>query len=465
MSKTANVLLTPSESNAFSSFLSAMDSFDPNNPTSVLSLSAEWNMYSAALSNHIQLPQGREELAKATKDLIGTANSPPAPHPYGSNTTNTPAHPPALQPLLTSSRFQNDARTLQSFLQDAHSWPSLPPGPTVSARQDANPSPSAFYGSTSSVGPRSAGENGQSTFQKPSLPNLSTISIQSASSSSSATPRSLTTPTSASTTPSGSQFQPSRKRSSLDFNHSHPSSGGSELGSNKRQRVSPASASGGTASSSTNIVSLGSESTTISPTSQQVSRTSASASSSRNPTKEATTPPPVSASTSSSSTVPTPPATSRPPLLSASQKKLNHIHSEQKRRANIRRGYDALCEVVPALRDAIRAEEAACASTGKKRGRGRLLGEDGEKLDGRAGPRSESVVLQKTIEYMTELLNQRSSLLERLQVARGSLPPGHPALIGPADRPWERVWNGGIGLPLNGDALDEAFDDDGSDDE
>ncbi|KIJ05479.1 hypothetical protein PAXINDRAFT_21274, partial [Paxillus involutus ATCC 200175] len=44
-------------------------------------------------------------------------------------------------------------------------------------------------------------------------------------------------------------------------------------------------------------------------------------------------------------------------LLSPSQKKANHIQSEQKRRANIRRGYDALCETVPALREACQAED------------------------------------------------------------------------------------------------------------
>ena len=49
-------------------------------------------------------------------------------------------------------------------------------------------------------------------------------------------------------------------------------------------------------------------------------------------------------------------------LLSPSQKRANHIQSEQKRRANIRRGYEALCEVVPALREAIKQEEEAGAS-------------------------------------------------------------------------------------------------------
>jgi hypothetical protein len=98
---------------------------------------------------------------------------------------------------------------------------------------------------------------------------------------------------------------------------------------------------------------------------------------------------------------------SKPALLSPSQKKANHIQSEQKRRANIRMGYEALCESVPALREAIRLEEeaasngsgngqAAAGSKGKKKSRGKLLNDDGEKVDGRAGPRSENVVLQKS---------------------------------------------------------------------
>jgi hypothetical protein len=93
------------------------------------------------------------------------------------------------------------------------------------------------------------------------------------------------------------------------------------------------------------------------------------------------------------------PSGSKPTLLSASQKKANHIQSEQKRRANIRRGYEALCETIPTLREAIRAEEEASSGLGpggkKRRARGRV-GEDGEKVDGRAGPRSENIVLAKS---------------------------------------------------------------------
>ena len=118
---------------------------------------------------------------------------------------------------------------------------------------------------------------------------------------------------------------------------------------------------------------------------------------------------------------------SKPNLLSVSQKKANHIQSEQKRRANIRRGYAALCETVPALREAIREEEEAekkdadpnitavnginagaevkTSSAGKKRRNKKGTVVDGkdsddrdkEKIDGRAGTMSENTVLSKSM--------------------------------------------------------------------
>ncbi|KAI0360011.1 hypothetical protein OH77DRAFT_1394809, partial [Trametes cingulata] len=172
-------------------------------------------------------------------------------------------------------------------------------------------------------------------------------------------------------------------------------------------------------------------------------------------------------------------STSKGALLSPSQKRANHIQSEQKRRANIRRGYEALCEVVPALREAIRAEEerersgggagdddGGGAGSGSK-GRGRGVGSTGpggekakkkrkgesDKSDGRAGPRSENVVLQKTIDYITALLADRAALAQRLEIARGILPLGHPAAqVDPRHLDaqgvplWEREWNGGMDL-------------------
>ncbi|KAG1861021.1 hypothetical protein C8R48DRAFT_635857 [Suillus tomentosus] len=139
-------------------------------------------------------------------------------------------------------------------------------------------------------------------------------------------------------------------------------------------------------------------------------------------------------------------------LLSPSQKKANHIQSEQKRRANIRRGYEALCDIVPSLREAMLAEamEEEAAANGKKAGRRRCkaksANDDGEKADGRAGPKSEHVVLSKTIDYVTELLSQHEVFKQRLMVARSALPVDHPLLRRHPDSPpplWERKWTGG----------------------
>ena len=109
-------------------------------------------------------------------------------------------------------------------------------------------------------------------------------------------------------------------------------------------------------------------------------------------------------------------ASSRSQLLSASQKRANHIQSEQKRRANIRRGYEALCDTVPALREAIRKEEEEAADVLANAGSGssrnatrkkkaKNTNDEGERIDGRAGPRSENIVLQKSREDYPRLYN------------------------------------------------------------
>ncbi|TFY61045.1 hypothetical protein EVG20_g7206 [Dentipellis fragilis] len=163
---------------------------------------------------------------------------------------------------------------------------------------------------------------------------------------------------------------------------------------------------------------------------------------------------PSSSSSASASGTPQSALSGKPALLTASQKKANHIQSEQKRRANIRRGYEALCETVPTLREAIRAEDeanAAAAAAGasvssagsKKRKTRTKSSDDGEKIDGRAGPRSENIVLQKTIDFIQELRAEREGLLARLQRGRGALARGHPALM-PARE----------GLPLVGARVD-----------
>ena len=100
----------------------------------------------------------------------------------------------------------------------------------------------------------------------------------------------------------------------------------------------------------------------------------------------------------------------------------------------------------------------------KKRGGKRKDGEDSakDKIDGRAGPRSENVVLSKTIDYIHDLLSERAALLGRLQRARSLLPPGHPGLVPHGPPLWEREWKGGEGKEGNEDG-DESDDNDGDD--
>ncbi|KAJ1727016.1 Transcription factor [Coemansia biformis] len=64
-------------------------------------------------------------------------------------------------------------------------------------------------------------------------------------------------------------------------------------------------------------------------------------------------------------------------LLSEEEKKANHIASEQKRRQNIRTGYDQLIQIVPTLTPS---------------------------------QRSEALILQKTVEYIKYLLMEREIL-------------------------------------------------------
>lgn len=121
---------------------------------------------------------------------------------------------------------------------------------------------------------------------------------------------------------------------------------------------------------------------------------------------------------------------------------------------------------------------------GKKRASKKKDGDEGgtsarDKIDGRAGPRSENVVLSKSgsrlfsslspqltislppaIDYINDLLSERSGLLSRLQRARSLLPPGHPGLIPLSPNPaWEREWKGGEGK--FGDEEEEAEESEG----
>lgn len=132
----------------------------------------------------------------------------------------------------------------------------------------------------------------------------------------------------------------------------------------------------------------------------------------------------------------------------------------------------------------------------KKKSKG--ASDDTDKADGRAGPKSENVVLQKSasllffcilyglrlvvplgsnidcsyapisfvltlssaIDHLNALLAERATLSTRLERARAALGNGHPALavspnhLDDKGTPlWERDWNGGTGW---GDADDDA---------
>ncbi|GAA6020802.1 hypothetical protein JCM11491_004657 [Sporobolomyces phaffii] len=186
--------------------------------------------------------------------------------------------------------------------------------------------------------------------------------------------------------------------------------------------------------------------------------------------------------------------TVKPALLTVDQKKANHIASEQKRRAAIRAGYDGLCHVVPVLRDAVaefeervrRLEEGEHAMTasvgnGKKKRRGKAAGGGGsastgktgalmgginvggEKIDGRAGPKSEAVVLSKTVDHVRQLLTDRAALLEKLSAAHARARAGGiqvaPAETHEWDEPWQGESDAPDDRPQDGEEDEEMWED------
>lgn len=76
------------------------------------------------------------------------------------------------------------------------------------------------------------------------------------------------------------------------------------------------------------------------------------------------------------------------PRLTEQEKKINHIASEQKRRAAIREGFDRLTELVPGLE-----------------GQGR----------------SESVVLRKSVDFIHAKLQERQSLIREIEARGGRI--------------------------------------------
>ncbi|ORZ08012.1 hypothetical protein BCR41DRAFT_310449 [Lobosporangium transversale] len=75
-------------------------------------------------------------------------------------------------------------------------------------------------------------------------------------------------------------------------------------------------------------------------------------------------------------------------LLTEAEKKANHIASEQKRRQNIRIGFDSLVEIVPTLSEC---------------------------------HRSEALILQKSVDYIQRLLSQKNELKNRVRILQANL--------------------------------------------
>ncbi|KAI9719429.1 MAG: hypothetical protein M1812_003500 [Candelaria pacifica] len=113
--------------------------------------------------------------------------------------------------------------------------------------------------------------------------------------------------------------------------------------------------------------------------------------------------------TTTTHTNPNPPTTSTPPplRLTDTQKKSNHILSEQKRRQAIRTGFDRLTELVP---------------------------------DCEGEARSESVVLRKTVVYCRLLADERRRLVREIEVRGGVVERGVREMVF-----WEG-WIDGEGL-------------------
>ncbi|PSR78996.1 hypothetical protein PHLCEN_2v7183 [Hermanssonia centrifuga] len=422
-------LLTPSESIAFNGFLSAVDFGD------VL----EWS----AIADNVPLPaaRGKEALAKATKDLMSLETNYNTPDIDNSHrlkspaTANTqwPSFPPNSEPRRPQQQqytygFGSGRPPSRQFY---HSTPEslLNGGSSPQAHQQSN---NAFNK------PRSQSPSTLDSYNPLAPPPFAFLSApdnQLQGPSRLDPPSSINSPTII------------KRNSSSNSKRSLPADGdgaGPSGVSAKRRRPSA---------------------TTQPPQSPSLDFKTQPSSSTRSKATRA--------SSSSSSTIPTsqdPDPLSKPALLSPSQKRANHIQSEQKRRANIRRGYEALCDVVPALKEAIRQEEeiarAAEDDKGRKRrrrGKAASQPEEGDKFDGRAGPKSENVVLQKTIDHLHALLTEQETLKSRLIRARTALVPGHPALsisskhLDERGMPlWEREWNGGTGW--NDNDNDEADD-------
>lgn len=412
-------LFTHSESAYLTSFLSAVDLDSSITPDGSVDPS---------LADRVPQLQGREALAKATKDLMAL-DIPVSSSSAGSSThaqlaPNIAGHP---LPLHTGST--------------PNYWPSIPPGEAgaslastalkfgTSGVRSSSPANYLARGLSSSISPSDSsrsvpqldrpGSSSSSIFaaQLPSQPHVQIAPLRGFDHPGSSSGFTLP-PISTSGFPNGVGAQESPTRPSAVPS---PASAPSVLASSSTPTTSTSVKRALPNSSQSASEQGAAKRLRPSSSSSYASTSAAGDADSTRPRRGASKSTPAAPRAVSASSVAAPvPQTqaqvngsgsAKGALLSPSQKRANHIQSEQKRRANIRRGYEALCETVPALREAIRAEdererakelEEEANAVGRSKARGgadkgkkKKKGE-GEKADGRAGPRSENVVLQKS---------------------------------------------------------------------
>ncbi|THH27366.1 hypothetical protein EUX98_g6823, partial [Antrodiella citrinella] len=411
-------LLSPAETLAFNGFLSSVDYTDV--------LDSEWS----ALSSQLAPPRGKEALTKATKDLMSLE---PQLHDSPSTSTRptlpSPSPSPSPPPSASSSSPKHKSRKMQTATASAptsassimNAWPPFasPSDPSSHHHHSLNGyhhrytygfgTPSHTRTDFATTAHRLSGlyANPFDTavhglpLPYPHTHTESSLRHRAAS---------ITSPSPTSSTQSHFALPPLPDYGQQHHSHSHSPTYSNPDSGLQQHQSRPQHPGITSVVSAPSVLSQRPSATTKRslPTDNDSDASSGTTSQHLKRQRRPSTTPSADGSTPSTPSQLNPPAGQRQALLSPSQKRANHIQSEQKRRANIRRGYEALCEVVPALREAIRAEEESLAAaeeekasfksrgSSRKKGKGKAAKDDGPAaLDGRAGPRSENVVLQQ----------------------------------------------------------------------
>ena len=391
-------LLSPAESLAFNGFLSSVDYGDV--------LDSEW----AAIASQLAPPKGKEALAKATKDLMSLEpqleDSPPTTstsvRPALGSHSDSPSPPPPASPsspsTTTDSALSSSTDKMQTITATAAASGASSMNPWASFASPSDPSSHHHhqqhrytYGfgipsHTPSPIQRSSTSTIYANPFEPALHGLGPLGH----------PSSLPSPYPHAHSESSLRHRPaslhSQSPTSATHGHGHgfilpplPDHAHQQLHSHQlsqspiyshpdpllqqhQHRLQHPGISTSNSAPSVLLQRTSSSKRSLPPDGDSDTSSSTANHNMKRQRRPSTTP-------SLDSTSPETPSAMQPPsssgggqrqaLLSPSQKRANHIQSEQKRRANIRRGYEALCEVVPSLREAIKAEEESLAAAGE----------------------------------------------------------------------------------------------------